>query len=85
MTTVPRAGWAGLRNGELLLRADGEYDVFVTGDRGLMHQQNLGPLRLRIVLIVARDNRVETITALAPLVLEAVLRAQPGQVEQVTG
>ena len=85
MTTVPRAGWAGLRNGELLLRANGEYEVFVTGDRGLMHQQNLGHLRLRIVLIVARDNRVETITALAPLVLQAIQSAQPGQVEQVAG
>jgi len=85
VTTVPRAGWAGLRNGELLLRADGEYEVFITGDRGLMYQQNLGHLRLRIVLIVAPDNRVETITALAPLVLQAIQRAQPGQVEQVAG
>jgi hypothetical protein len=57
----------------------------VTGDRGLLHPQNLGRLRLRIVLIVARDNRVETITALAPLVLEAIERVGPGQVEQVTG
>lgn len=57
----------------------------MTGDRGLLHPQNLGRLRLRIVLIVARDNRVETITALAPLVLEAIERVGPGQVEQVTG
>jgi hypothetical protein len=83
VTTVPRAGWAGLRNGELLRRAGAEYDVLVTGDRGFEHQQNLRSLGLRIVLIVARDNRVETITAMAPLVLAAIERAQPGEIEVV--
>lgn len=39
--TVPEAGFAGKRNGELLTLADGKYDVFVTLDRGLEFQQNL--------------------------------------------
>jgi hypothetical protein len=33
--TVPEAGWAGLKNGELLKRAQDQFDVFVTVDRNL--------------------------------------------------
>lgn len=29
VVTVPAAGWAGLRNGELLIRDAPEFDVFV--------------------------------------------------------
>ena len=32
---VPDAGWAALKNGELLARAQHEFDVFVTVDRNL--------------------------------------------------
>ena len=39
--TVPDVGWASLKNGELLSRAQAEFDVFVTTDRNLMFQQNL--------------------------------------------
>jgi predicted nuclease of predicted toxin-antitoxin system len=31
--TVQKQGWAGLKNGELLRRASGSFDVLVTGDR----------------------------------------------------
>jgi hypothetical protein len=30
-TTAQRAGWGGIKNGELLLRAEGKYDLFVNG------------------------------------------------------
>jgi len=31
--TVGRAGWGGIKNGELLRRASAEFDVFVTADK----------------------------------------------------
>ncbi len=31
--TVPEAGWAGLKNGELLSRAQLDFDVFITVGR----------------------------------------------------
>jgi hypothetical protein len=31
--TVPEAGWAGFKNGELLRLAQAQFDVFVTVDR----------------------------------------------------
>ena len=36
--TVPDAGWAALKNGELLGRAQQEFDTFVTDLRGLIPQ-----------------------------------------------
>lgn len=39
--TVPQAGWAGIKNGELMSLAQHEFDVFVTVDRNLSYQQNL--------------------------------------------
>ena len=39
--TVPRMGWAGKRNGELLKLAEGQFDVFVTVDRVLPKQHDI--------------------------------------------
>jgi predicted nuclease of predicted toxin-antitoxin system len=39
--TVPQMGWAGIKNGEMMLLAEAEFDVFVTVDRNLSYQQNL--------------------------------------------
>jgi hypothetical protein len=33
VTTVPRKGWSGIKNGELLALAEKEFDIFVTVDR----------------------------------------------------
>jgi hypothetical protein len=38
---VAGRGWAGISNGELLRRMEGQYDVLVTMDRGIEFQQNL--------------------------------------------
>jgi hypothetical protein len=38
VVTVPQAGWAGIKNGELLTRAQMQFDAFVTVDRDLAFQ-----------------------------------------------
>ncbi len=38
---VPEAGWASKKNGELLRLAEADFDVLLTNDRHLEHQQNL--------------------------------------------
>ena len=39
--TVRHRGWAGKRNGELLRLAEEYFDVLVTVDKRLRHQQNM--------------------------------------------
>jgi predicted nuclease of predicted toxin-antitoxin system len=46
--TVQWAGLKGLKNGDLLTAADsGSYDVLVTLDKGIPHQQRLGRTKNR--------------------------------------
>jgi hypothetical protein len=48
--TVPEAGWAGKKNGDLLRAATGSVDVFVTIDSNLLYQQTVGVLAFGVVL-----------------------------------
>jgi len=55
------------------------------GDQGFQFEQNLSGVSLGVVIIAARDNRVETILGLADRVLEAVNLVRPGQVVRIAG
>ncbi len=50
--TVTEVGWRSSKDGPLLVFAQEEFDVFVTIDRSLEHQQNLA--KLKIGFVVAR-------------------------------
>jgi hypothetical protein len=66
VTTVAEAGWAGVKNGELLQLAAGRFDVFLTVDRNLEYQQTFTHLTIAVVVVHAASNDI------------AVLRADPG-------
>ncbi len=75
VTTVPRRGWAGIENGDLLRLAEKEFDVFLTIDRKLSAQQDVTKFDIAIVLIRARSNRLEDIRPLVAELLETLSRA----------
>ena len=56
--TVPEAGWAGKKNGELLALLEGKCDFFVTVDANLLHQQ---PAKARPfgIAVIARTRTTE--------------------------
>jgi hypothetical protein len=83
VSTVQGMGWAGVENGDLLRRAAGQTDAFITMDRRLQREQNLSVLPFGVVLIVARSNRVQELLPLVPDVLAALDRIQAGMLEQV--
>jgi hypothetical protein len=37
--TVQAKGWAGIKNGDLLRRAEVEFDLFITSDQNIRYQQ----------------------------------------------
>ncbi|MBN1269309.1 MAG: DUF5615 family PIN-like protein [Kiritimatiellae bacterium] len=76
--TVPEAGWASLKNGELLGRARAEYDVFITTDRNLMFQQKLPKFDIAVIVLAAKTNRLDDLVVLLPKILEAIPSAKPG-------
>ena len=81
--TVRQVGWAGLGNGELLRRAAGGFDVLVTGDRNLEHQQNPKALPLSVVVLIAGSNRIESLQPLVPELLQTLTRIGAGQILHV--
>jgi hypothetical protein len=78
VTTVPRRGWAGIKNGYLLALAEKEFDTFITVDRKLASQEDLRKFRIAVLLIRARTNRLEHIRPLAGELLEKLPGASGG-------
>ena len=77
--TVADMGWLGVKNGELLTLADSTFDVLVTADRNLRHQQNLARLqRLAVVVLAARNTSINTIRPLVPRILALIGTVRPG-------
>ena len=71
-TTVPKSGWAGIKNGKLLALAATKFDVFLTSDKNIEFQQNLAGLPLAILVVVARSNRMQDMEPLVPKILKAL-------------
>ena len=76
-------GWAGIKNGELLRRAHGVCDVFVTLDRNLEFQQNIKILSFGIVVVVSRSNRIVDLAPHIPEILQAASQVGPGRIVMV--
>ncbi len=81
--TVPEAGWAALRNGDLLARAEHEFDAFVTVDRNLPLQQDLSRFSIAVIVLRAPSNRVADLRRLVPQLLAALPIAKRGEVTWV--
>jgi hypothetical protein len=84
---VHTAQWAGLKgkkNGVLLQSAElAGYDVLLTVDQGIPHQQNLAGRNLSFVLVKSSTNRVEDLLPWADAILTVLKTIMPGQVVRV--
>jgi predicted nuclease of predicted toxin-antitoxin system len=60
--TVKDMQWSGKKNGELLgLAAFNRFDIIVTLDKNLKNQQNLDKVSLKFIVLLAKNNKPETI------------------------
>ncbi len=50
--TVFELGWSKLKNGELLAAAEESFDLLITTDQQLHHQQNLAERKLSILVLM---------------------------------
>ena len=83
--TVVDLGWGGIQNGELLGRAVGLVDAFVTVDRNLAFQQRVVSLPYAVVVLRARSNRLIDLRPLVPRLLEVLSTVQAGEVTWIEG
>ena len=80
VSTVPQAGWSGVENGRLLALIGGHFDVFVTIDQSIRHQQNLAGLPFAIVFVSVPDNTLPSYLSLFELMRQTVDAARPGDI-----
>lgn len=76
--SVQKAGWASSKNGELLRRAQADFDVLITTDRSLAFQQNLADFDIAVIVLVAKSNNIHDLLPFVPRLLDAIPQAEPG-------
>ena len=80
--TAAERGWESLANGDLMDRAEQEgYELLITTDQGIKHQQNLAGRRLAVIVLLSTAwpyarSRIEDIRA-------AITEARPGELREV--
>ena len=69
-------GWGGLKNGELIRRAEGQFDVFLTADKNLRYQQNWAGRTL--ALIIFPSNKLSVVKDLEQNLGDTLKTVKPG-------
>ena len=81
---VPFLGWAGIKNGALLARAQDQFDVLITMDGNLPREHDLTQYDLAVIALSAPSNRLADTRPLMPQVLALLPTVKKGQVEIVS-
>jgi len=82
VATAYERGWSTLNNGELLDAGEREFDLLITTDRGLRHQQRLSDRRLSILVLPTTS--WPRIREHGPQILQEVGSMAPGEYREVT-
>jgi predicted nuclease of predicted toxin-antitoxin system len=82
--TARYAGFAGLKNGELIEAAEkAKFEALLTLDQGFEFEQNLRGRKIAILIFRTRSSRLKDILPHVPRALKALKSIKPGQVIQV--
>jgi hypothetical protein len=81
--SVPLIGWAGLKNGALLAAASTRFDVLLTMEGSIAHQQNLADHSIAVIALKARSNRLADTRPLVPKVLATLPTVRRGRLTVV--
>ena len=82
VTSVQAQGWSGIRNSELLRRAEtAEFELFITSDQNIRYQQNLAGLSIAILELSTNDLR--RIRSSAELIEAAVANIHAGKLQHL--
>lgn len=81
--TAQDAGYGGKTNGELLVAAENNFDVLVTVDQNIKHQQNIASRKIAILVLCAPSNDIGDIRPLIPDALTELQSVKPGEIREV--
>ena len=80
----PLIGWAGLKNSALLTEVEKSFEVLLTMDSNMAHQQNLSRFHIAVIALSARSNRLADTRPLMPKVLAILSTVQQGTLTVVS-
>lgn len=84
--TARLLGFDRLANGSLLNAAQvAGLEVLVTVDQNLRYEQNLQHRLISVIVLVAVDNRLPTLSPYAPAVLQVLTNLPPGSLVLIDG
>ena len=82
--SVPLIGWAGVKNGDLLAKAEKRFDVLLTMDSNIVHQHHVSCYRIAVIALKARSNRladtrplIRDVVAILPFLKPGTLTVVP--------
>jgi len=75
---VTDAGLSGYTNGRLLRRISGDFNVFITIDKSIQHQQNLAAFDVGLVLLRVRSNDIADVEPVLPRLFARWSEIRPG-------
>ena len=79
--SLPREmGWEQLGNGVLLGEAQHQFDVLLTMDANIYHQQHVALYDIDVIVLRAYDNDYESILPLLPELIELLDHTTPGEI-----
>jgi len=81
--TVAEMDWRSFKNGQLLREATPFFDVFVTLDRGLQHQNPVGKHSVGVVVLMTVLNDLATYRPHFAAIRDGVRRTKPEQVKVI--
>ena len=80
--TARERGWEALSNGSLLTEAEGNnYEVFITADQSIRHQQNLTGSRIGVLVLT--DNLWPNVRQKTEEVSQALNLLEPGEYREI--
>ena len=79
--TAYELGWSALQNGELLARAETQFEALVTTDRNLKSQQNLSGRKLAILVLPTTSWPV--LQRMLQPVVQALSSLKPGEYREL--
>jgi hypothetical protein len=81
--TVPRMGWAGKRNGDLLSLVAAQFVVFVTVVQDLQKQHDISQYNIVVVVVIATSKRLADLQPLVPRLLANLNSPKPGEAIEI--
>ncbi len=67
VSTVRELGWSGVKNGKLMtLCVENGFDILLTIDKNLQHQQNLEKYPVTIIILNSYSSKVEELVEFLP-------------------